>query len=108
MLMKYAVTSSGKTIESSIDLSFGRCEYIVTYDTETKTISSFPNPFKNEDEGVGPALVEFLHNKGVQKVISGSFGIKIKDLMDSKHIQMIIPKEEDLTVASVIDLIERR
>ncbi len=106
--MKYAVTSIGKSFESAIDRRFGRCAYIVTFETETKTIVSFPNPYKDKDEDVGPALVGLLHEKGVQKVISGSFGIRIKDLMDSKHIQMIIPKDGNLTVASVIDLIERR
>lgn len=106
--MMYAMTSIGKAFESGIDRRFGRCEYIVTYETETKTIASFPNPYKDKDEDVGPALVELLHAKGVQKVISGSFGIKIKHLMDSKHIQMIIPKAGNLTVASVIDLIDSR
>lgn len=106
--MKYAVTSRGKSIDAVIDRRFGRCEYIVTFETETKTLEVFPNPFKDEDEGVGPALVGLLHEKGVQKIVSGSFGIRIKELMDSKHIQMIIPQEVELTVASVIELILRR
>lgn len=106
--MKYALTSRGKSIDASIDRRFGRCEYIVTFDTETKTIEVFPNPFRDGEENVGPALVGLLSEKGVQRIVSGSFGLKIKELMDSKHMQMIIPQDGDLTVSSVIDLIERR
>lgn len=106
--MKYAITSRGKSTDASIDRRFGRCAYVVTFDADTKALEFLPNPFKNEDEGVGPLLLDLLDEKGVKKVISGSFGIKIKDLMDSKHMQMIILKDEDMTVASVIDLIEKR
>jgi predicted Fe-Mo cluster-binding NifX family protein len=106
--MKYAVTSTGNTLESAIDRRFGRCAFIVTFETDTKAMEFFPNPFKNEDEGAGQALAAMLFEKGVQKVISGSFGIRIKDFMDSRKIQMIIPREGDHTVASVIDLIKQR
>ena len=108
MLMKYAITSRGNSLEAEIDQRFGRCAYIVTIETDTKTLEIFPNPFKSEDEGAGEALVKLLDKKGVQRVISGSFGIRIKDLMDSRQMQMIIPHDCDQTVAAVIDLIEKR
>lgn len=106
--MKYAVTSAGKTIDAGIDSRFGRCAYIVTYETETRTLEVFPNPFRENEEEAGPALIGLLSEKGVQKVVSHSFGIKIKELMDSKQIQMIIPHNKDMTVASMINLLERR
>lgn len=106
--MKYAVTSRGNSLEAEIDQRFGRCAYIVTFETDTKTLEFFPNPFKNEDEGAGEALVKLLDKKGVQRVIAGSFGIRIKDLMDSRQMQMIIPHDCDRTVASMVDLIEKR
>lgn len=104
--MKYAITSQGNSHEARIDKHFGRCEYIVTYDLETRGWEFIPNPFKQLDEGVGSLLVEMLHKKGIQRIISGSFGIKIKDLMDSKHIQMIIPKNTEITIRSIIDMID--
>ena len=104
--MKYAITSQGNSLEANIDTHFGRCEYVVIYDRETGGWEFIPNPFKQLDEGVGPLLVEMLHEKGIQKIVSGSFGIKIKDLMDSKHMQMIIPKDNDITVATIIEMID--
>jgi predicted Fe-Mo cluster-binding NifX family protein len=106
--MKYAITSQGNSLEAMIDNHFGRCEYIVIYDTDTKGWEFFPNPFKHLDEGVGPLLVELLYEKGINKIVSGSFGINIKDLLDSKLIQMIIPKHDDISVSSIIKLIENR
>ena len=104
--MKYAITSQGNSLEAKIDSHFGRCEYIVTYDTDTRGWEFIPNPYKQLDEGVGPLLVELLHEKGINKIVSGSFGIKIKDLLDSKLIQMIIPKHDEITVSSHIKMIE--
>jgi len=106
MYMKYAITSRGKSLEAMIDAHFGRCEYIVIYDLDTGGWEFIPNPFKQLDEGVGPMLVEMLHEKGVDKVVSACFGIKIKELMDSKHMQMIIPKNPEITVSSIIHMID--
>ena len=106
--MKYAITSKGYTLEDAVDKRFGRCEYIVTYETDSKTMEFFPNPFREKDEGVGPMLVDLVHSKGVEKIVSGSFGIKIKSLLDSKHIQMIIPNRPGITVGEIIETIQRR
>jgi len=106
--MKFAVTSRGNSLEAGIDQRFGRCAYIVTFETVTKTLEFFPNPFKNDEEGAGKALVKLLDEKGVQRVVSGSFGIRIKDLMDSRQMQMIIPHDCDQTVGHLVDLIEKR
>jgi predicted Fe-Mo cluster-binding NifX family protein len=106
--MKYAIASRENSLEAEIDQRFGRCAYIVTFETDTKTLEFFPNPFMNEDEGAGEALAKLLDKKGVKKVISGSFGIRIKELMDSRQMQMIIPHDCDQTVAFFVDLIEKR
>jgi predicted Fe-Mo cluster-binding NifX family protein len=104
--MKYAIASKGKSLEAGIDTHFGRCKYIVVYDLKTKGWEFIPNPFEQLDEGVGPLMVEMLHKKGIDKVVSGSFGIRIKELMDSKKMQMIIPKNGEITVSSIIEMID--
>lgn len=103
--MKYALTSTGESLEARIDKHFGRCRYVVIYDTETGGWEFIPNPFKHLDEGAGLMLVDLLYKKGIYKVVSGSFGIKIKELMDSKQMQMIIPRNDDIPVISIIELI---
>lgn len=105
--MKYAITSRGESPDDYIDIQFGRCAYIVLYEPATGGWECIPNPYKDLDEHVGPKLVEMLSDKGVTRIVAGSFGKKIKDLMDSKKIQMIIPKSNEVTVQSIIETISQ-
>jgi predicted Fe-Mo cluster-binding NifX family protein len=106
--MKYAITSKGYTLGDLVDKRFGRCEYIVTFESESRAIEFLPNPFRENDEGVGPMVVDLVHSKGVEKIVSGSFGIKIKSMLDSKRIQMIIPNKPGITVGDIIATIQLR
>jgi predicted Fe-Mo cluster-binding NifX family protein len=103
--MKIAISSTGNSLESKLDQRFGRCSYFVIYDTETEKAIFAPNPNKDGREGVGPASIQFVASYGVKKIISGEFGIKIKSLLDSLHIQMIILKEPEKTIQDVLKLI---
>lgn len=105
--MKIAITSTGNSLESKLDDRFGRCSYFVIYDKETKSVEYILNPNKTVDEGAGPASVQLIANKNVEKVISGEFGVKIKQLLDSLKIQMIIIKEDNKTIKEIIDVINR-
>jgi predicted Fe-Mo cluster-binding NifX family protein len=103
--MKVAVTSNGNSLESKLDQRFGRCGYFAIYDTETKGIEFLPNPNKDAQEGAGPASVQLVASHGVRKIISGEFGIKIKSLLDSLKIQMIILKQPEKSIREVIDML---
>jgi predicted Fe-Mo cluster-binding NifX family protein len=100
--MKVAITSTGQSLESTIDQRFGRCAFFVIYDTETGGVEILPNPNRDSEEGAGPASVQMVASKGVQKIVSGEFGAKIKSLLDSLKIQMVVYKEPEKTVKSVI------
>jgi predicted Fe-Mo cluster-binding NifX family protein len=80
----------------------------VTFESESRAIEFLPNPFRENDEGVGPMLVDLLHSRGVEKIVSGSFGIKIKSLLDSKRIQMIVPNKPEIAVGDIINTIQLR
>jgi len=103
--MKVAITSNGNTLESKLDQRFGRCQYFTIYDTETKGIEFLPNPNKDTREGAGPASVQLVASRGVQKIISGEFGIKIKSLLDSLKIQMVILKQPEKSIQEIIDML---
>lgn len=36
--MKIAISSTGKTMENSLDMRFGRCEYFQIHDSESKKL----------------------------------------------------------------------
>lgn len=103
--MKVAITSSGNTLESKLDQRFGRCSFFVIYDTETKGMEFIPNLNKDAQEGAGPASVQLVASRNVNKIISGEFGIKIKPLIDSLKIQMIALKDSDKSINEVIEML---
>jgi predicted Fe-Mo cluster-binding NifX family protein len=100
--MKIAITSTGNSLESTLDQRFGRCSYFVIYDTETKSTEFLPNPNKEAEEGAGPASVQIIAAKKVNKIISGEFGMKIKSLLDSLKIQMIMIKDSEKKINEII------
>ncbi len=103
--MKIAITSTGNTQESTIDQRFGRCAYFVIYDTENKAVEFIPNPNKDAEEGAGPASVQLVASRNVSKIVSGEFGIKIKPLLDSLKIQMIVLKEPEKQIKQIIEIL---
>ena len=105
--MKIAVASTGNTLESIIDSSFGRCAWFVIYDTETGAMEFIPNPNKDIEEHAGQAAVELISSRQVSKIISGEFGIKIKPLLDSLNIQMIVVKDSTKTISHIIELLKK-
>ena len=106
--MRVAITSTGQSLESKLDQRFGRCAFFVIYDTETGGVEILPNPNKDAEEGAGPASVQLVASKEVQKIVSGEFGVKIKSLLDSLKIQMIVYKEPGKNVKSVIDMLNNQ
>ena len=105
--MKVAITSTGNTLESKLDQRFGRCSYFVIYDTETGGTEFIPNPNKDALNGAGPASVQIVASRNVNKIISGEFGIKIKSLLDSLKIQMIVIKEPEKSIQEIINMLNQ-
>ena len=105
--MKVAITSDGNSLESKLDQRFGRCGFFIIYDTETKGTEFIPNPNKDAQEGAGPASVQLVASRNVKKIISGEFGIKIKSLLDSLKIQMIVLKEPDKSIREIIEMLNQ-
>lgn len=101
--MKIAITSQGMNSESLLDSRFGRCTAFAIYDTESKHLDFIKNPNKDADEGAGPASVTLIANQGVNRIISGEFGFKIKGLLTDLKIQMDTRKE----IVSIADIINQ-
>jgi predicted Fe-Mo cluster-binding NifX family protein len=102
--MKIAITSTGDSLDSVLDERFGRCSYFVVYDTESKSMEFIPNPNKEAENGAGPASVQVIASRNVSKIVSGEFGMKIKSLVDSLQIQMIVVKEPK-TIREIIQML---
>ena len=103
--MRIAMASTGNTLESKIDTSFGRCNYYVIYDKSNGGVEFLPNPNRNMEEGAGQASVTLLASRFVSKIVSGEFGLKIKPVLDSLKIQMIVVNDRELTVQNVLEML---
>lgn len=106
--MKVAITSRGNTPDALLDQRFGRCNYFVVHDSQTGSIEYIPNPGKVLEEGAGPAAVELLSSRKVMMIISGEFGIKIKPILDSLNVQLIIIKDRERTVGGIIQMLNHK
>lgn len=106
--MKVAIASQGNTLESNIDSSFGRCAWFIIIDTETGAMEFIPNPNKDLEEHAGRAAVELVATRNVSMIVSGEFGAKIKPLLDSMHIQMVVIKDSTKRVSNIIELLNNR
>ncbi len=103
--MKVAFAANGNTLESVLDSSFARCNFFVVYDSDTKALEFIPNPNKELEEKAGIASVQLLEQRSVKKIIASEFGMKIKPLLDSLKIQMILLKESRKTIREIIELL---
>jgi predicted Fe-Mo cluster-binding NifX family protein len=103
--MKIAITSTGNSPESKLDSRFGRCSFFVIYDTVSHSTEFIPNPYKENIEGAGEASAQLMASRGVEKVVSGEFGAKVKSLFDSKKIKLIILKDTEKTISAIIGLL---
>jgi predicted Fe-Mo cluster-binding NifX family protein len=104
--MKIAIAARGNTMQSHLDSNFGRCAWFFVYDTESKAMEFIPNPYKDLEEGAGSASVEFLSSRAVTKIIASEFGLKIKPLLDSKKIQMIVIKHTKTEIKQIIEMLK--
>lgn len=103
--MKIAIASNGNTLESTLAQSFGRCACFVIFDTENGAMEFIPNPNKDMEENAGPASVQLVASKSATKIVSFEFGLKIKPLLDSLRIQMIILKEPEKQIRDIIEML---
>ena len=72
--MKLAVSSQDGNFDTPFNARFGRCDYFVLIDTETRQWEAKSNPAATARGGAGPQAVQFLANNDVDAVVSGRFG----------------------------------
>lgn len=106
--MRTAITATGNKSDSLIDSRFGRCSFFVIYDSETGSVEYIPNPFADVEEGAGADAVRLLADREVKQIISGDFGLKIKPMLDSLKIRMIVIKDPEKKISEILDLLEKR
>jgi predicted Fe-Mo cluster-binding NifX family protein len=100
----YAITSTGKTEKSFLDLRFGKCQYYVIFDSEQNQYSISENQFLKEEHS-GIKLVEHLRKEGVTSIVTGEVGPMVSTLLEKEKIQLVLLSEERIKVDEVMDRI---
>ncbi len=104
--MKIIITSEGDLLQSGFDSRFGRCAWFCLYDTETRFTEFLKNEHSQANGGAGTKTAEMVAELGAERIISGDFGPKAKNVLDQLKIQMVIPDNSACTVEEVIERLE--
>ena len=89
--MKIAISSTGETLEDSVDERFGRCPYFLIVEIQDKKVKDFKaieNTAQTQMGGAGITAGEIVANEKVDAIITtnlgprafsvfGQFGIKV-------------------------------
>lgn len=67
-----------------------------------------PNPNRDAEEQAGPASVHLIAGRNAGRIISGEFGLRIKDLLDSMKIQLIVIKDRKIRISEIIEMLNRK
>jgi predicted Fe-Mo cluster-binding NifX family protein len=74
IIMKVAVSSTGKDLQSRIDPHFGRSAFFIVVETDNMSFEVFENENIALSGGAGIQAAGFLSSKGVGTVLTGNCG----------------------------------
>lgn len=87
--MKIAVTSTGPTLDDSVEARFGRCAYFLIIDPDTLEVEPLENPNVALGGGAGPQSAQLMANQGVSVVLTGNCGPNAFRTFGAANIQVI-------------------
>ncbi len=91
--MKIIITATSNKIDQPFSPRFGRADYFILIDSETRDWEAFSNPATGARGGAGPQAVQFIVEKGVEAVISGRYGPSAFTALEAAGLQAYIAKE---------------
>ncbi len=87
--MKIAITASNPDLSSPVDPRFGRCPYFIIIDPDTMEFEVNENTNLNGASGVGIQSAQFVANKEVKALLTGSCGPNAFQTLQAAGIEVI-------------------
>jgi len=87
--MKIAVTSTGPTLDDTVEARFGRCPYFLIIDPGTLEFEPIQNPNIALGGGAGIQSAQLMANKGVSVVLTGNCGPNAFQTFGAAGVQVI-------------------
>ena len=101
--MKLIISAQNPSLEAQVDRRFGRCMWLVLFDTETNQWEAFQNPGASQSGGAGVAAAQLVVDKGADVVLSGDFGPNASRAFQAAKIGMQRFTDSTTTVQEAVD-----
>jgi len=88
--MKICVSSQGNTLDSQVDPRFGRCQYFIIVDPETREYEAIRNPNIEAMGGAGIQSGQLIANRRVKAVVTGNVGPNAFQTLKAAGIEVLI------------------
>jgi predicted Fe-Mo cluster-binding NifX family protein len=85
--MRIAVTAQGSDVTAPVDSRFGRCQYFIIYDTDTRGFVVRANESAAKS-GAGIQSAQFIIDHNVRVVITGEVGPHAQQVLQSAGIEI--------------------
>ncbi|MFO7677003.1 MAG: NifB/NifX family molybdenum-iron cluster-binding protein [Thermoplasmatota archaeon] len=86
--MKICISSTGKNIDATVDLRFGRCQYFLIVDTTTMNIKTLSNEAIRSSGGAGIQAAQNVTKEGIDAVITGNIGPNAFQILQAANIEI--------------------
>ncbi|MFA9379216.1 MAG: NifB/NifX family molybdenum-iron cluster-binding protein [Lachnotalea sp.] len=103
--MKIAISAAGQNKENLLDRRFGRCDYFLIYDTESKEFKAIGNKGVSSGGGAGIAAASQVIEESVSVIITGNLGPNAFELVEKAGIKAY--SCEALPVFKVVEMFQK-
>lgn len=86
--MKIGISSTGRELNSLLDTRFGRCIYLIIYDTVNNSVKVIENQGQASGGGAGIAAAQQMIDEDVDAVITGNAGPNAYNLLKNSGIRV--------------------
>ncbi|MBN1536173.1 MAG: NifB/NifX family molybdenum-iron cluster-binding protein [Anaerolineales bacterium] len=97
------ISSQQADINSPVDNRFGRAQWFIKIDSDTKKWEALTNPGVNQRGGAGVAAAQIAANNKAEVVISGDFGPNASGALNAAGIRMMTFDQGISTVQDALD-----
>lgn len=94
--MKICISSTGNSMESTMDPRFGRCEFFAIVDTESNETKLIDNAAAKSGGGAGIAAGQLMVDNDVEVLITGNVGPNANDVLKAAKIKIVRGKKVSL------------
>ncbi|MEA3468063.1 MAG: NifB/NifX family molybdenum-iron cluster-binding protein [Thermodesulfobacteriota bacterium] len=101
--MKIAVPATGSEKNALISEETGRAPFFLFFDSKGHFLEAMKNPARDQSGGISRTVVALLSDKGVNIIIAGSIGDKMKRTLTVHNIEIVYKTgTADDTVKAII------